>query len=96
MSAASDIAVGRVINRWVGIEEGGYQPSDTLRGVWAIRHPMSPAYEPHGIVRLIGEIRADALLGHCQVATDLQPGHFVTGGFVQTVQNLRDWVNPCA
>ena len=95
MSAASDSAVSRVIDRWVGIEAGGYQPGDPLRGLWAVRHPASPAFEPHGIVRLINEIRADQLLGQCGDANDLGPGHFVTGGFVQTVQNLRDWVNPC-
>ena len=95
MSAASDAAVGRVISQWVDLEEGGYQPSDTLRSVWAIRHPLSPSYEPHGIVRLIGHIREDVLLGQCEAATELGPGYFVTGGYVQTVQNLLDWVESC-
>ena len=95
MSAASDSAVDRVIDRWVNLEPASYQPSDPLRSLWSIRHPVSPTYDPQGIVGLIVEIRADALLGQCAAARSLEPGHFVTGGFVQTVQNLRDWVNPC-
>ena len=94
MSQRTDSAVSRVINRWADREDD-YLPTDTLRSVWSLRHPVSPAYEPHGIVRLIGEIRGDVVLGHCPIARELEAGHFVTGGFVQTVQNLRDWVNPC-
>ena len=94
MSVRSDIAVSRVISRWVDREDD-FLPTDTLRSIWTLKHPVSPAYEPHGIVRLIGEIRGDEVLGNCPTATKLQAGHFVSGGFVQTVQNLRDWVNPC-
>jgi len=94
MSVRSDIAVSRVISRWIDREED-FLPTDTLRSIWTLKHPVSPGYEPHGIVRLIGEIRGDAVLGNCPTATKLKPGHFVSGGFVQTVQNLRDWVNPC-
>ncbi len=94
MSERSDSAVSRVISRWVGREDD-YLPTDTLRSLWTLKHPVSPVYEPHGIVRLIGEIRGDQVLGNCPAATGLEAGHFVSGGFVQTVQNLRDWVNPC-
>ena len=94
MSERSDTAVSRVISRWVD-RENDYLPADTLRSLWALRHPASPAYEPFGIVSLIGEIRRDEVFRNCPVANQLQTGHFVNGGFVQTVQNLRDWVNPC-
>lgn len=94
MSVRSDIAVSRVISRWADREDD-FLPTDSLRSIWSLRHPVSPAYEPHGIVGLIVEIRADEVLGGCPCARDLEAGHFVAGGFVQTVQNLRDWVNPC-
>jgi hypothetical protein len=94
MSQASEVAVSRVLSNWAGVEED-FLPADSLRALWSLQHPVSPAYEPHGIVRLIGEIRSDQLLGACESARSLEAGHFVSGGFVQTVQHLRDWVNPC-
>jgi hypothetical protein len=93
MATVSD-AVARVIDQWVELEED-YKPADRLRSLWALKHPVSPAYEPHGIVRLLNAIKADVLLQNCQDAQELEAGHFVTGGFVQTVQNLHDWLNPC-
>lgn len=90
-----DLHLGLVIEQWCGLEPGTYGLSRKLNNMWLETHPVSPAYDPTGIVFLLNRINNDSLFSVCERAQELRPGDFRAGGGVQTVRDLRNFLLPC-
>jgi hypothetical protein len=88
------IELERVISSWCDAEADTYQPQDKLEGLWLTKFPVSPPYNPRGVVRLVNKIHRNAFFRNCDAARNIGPGFFA-GGAIQTVQDLHDFLNPC-
>ena len=95
MSQAVYQALERVVDQWVGLEAGTYGTGSSLQDMWTDAHPVSPDYDPHGILNLIGHIHGEPIFQACPKAMGLDRGYFVEGGGIQTFGNLYDYVEEC-
>lgn len=90
-----EIEVERIITGWCDAEAGSFRPQDSLEGLWLNRFPMSPPYNPRGIIRLVNRIHDNDFFRDCETARRIGPGFFVGGGGIQTVRDLNDFLTPC-
>jgi hypothetical protein len=89
------IELERVIDGWCDAEAGSYEPQTKLEGLWLRVHPVSPPYNPRGIVKLVNKIHDNSFFSECDSARNLGPGFFISGGAIQTVRDLHDFLTPC-
>lgn len=87
--------LGIVIWRWCRAEPGSYGMGERLGDLWRRAYPTTPRYDPDGILALLPKIYSDPLFVICPAALNLTPGHFVTGGALQTVLDLYNHLRPC-
>ena len=90
-----EIAVERVLDSWSGDEGGNYEANTVLRSIWLRNHPVSPPFDQSGAPQLVGAIHNDSFLRNCPAATEISVGFFVTGGGIQTVGDLFEFLTPC-
>ena len=86
----------RVIDGWCDAEAGSYTKQTGLQGLWRRKFPTTPAYNPHGLTKLISGIGDNELFRNCDAAKQIGPGFFLPGGAIQTVGDLADFLTPCA
>ncbi len=85
----------RVISKWSEVEAASFQRTDTLENIWMRKHPVSPPYNPRGIAKLVSTLHNDHFFGPCPSAQLLEPGYFVSGDGLKTVNDLNDFLYPC-
>lgn len=90
-----EIAVERVLDDWSGAEGGTYESNTALRSIWLRNHPVSPPFDSGGAPQLVTTLHNDSFLRHCPAAREISVGFFVTGGGIQTVGDLFQFLNPC-
>jgi len=91
----AEIELERVIDTWCEAEAGTYDSQNGLEELWVRKHQISPPYNPRGIIKLISTIRDNELFGRCDTARRIGRGHFVTGGAIQKVGDLNDFLGGC-
>jgi hypothetical protein len=85
--------IEQVIDDWCSAEAGSYDADTALKSLWMRIHPVSPPYESSGAPQLLGKIHST--FADCPAALEISIGYFVTGGAIQKVQDLYEFLNPC-
>ncbi len=83
-----------VIYYWAGAEAGAYGLATTMDSIWSRRFPVVK-YDPEGIQRFMLTMYQDVLFGRCTRAHQMIPGMLLTGGALQTVGHVYNFLSPC-
>ena len=84
-----------VIDGWCEAEAGSYTNQTGLQQLWRRKYSTTPAYNPHGITKLVAGIGDNELFRKCDAARNIGPGYFLPSGAIQTVSDLTDFLTPC-
>src|SRR5215218_7091432 len=82
-----------IINEWCGAEAASYRHHSTLKSLWLRSHPVSPPYNPDGVTQLLTLLRKNQYFTQNKHLGQLRLGYFTSGGGIQTVEDLHDFLN---
>jgi hypothetical protein len=85
----------RVIDRWCGLEATSYGRGKELQEMWEEAYPVSPDYDPDGILSLLEHLYHEPLFRQCPKALQLHRGYFVDEGGIRTFGKLYDYLEEC-